>query len=45
MSNNAGYALRWEPIGRAEWRDANVAAYNCQLQSLTELLDRVFTPI
>jgi len=29
ISINAGYALRWEPIGRAEWVDANIAAYHC----------------
>jgi fido (protein-threonine AMPylation protein) len=45
ISINAGYALRWEPIGRAEWLDANIAAYNCQLQSLTDLLDRALTSI
>lgn len=42
---NAGYALRWEPIGRAEWVDANIAAYNCHLDLLTDLLDRALTPI
>jgi cell filamentation protein len=45
VSINAGYALRWEPIGRDEWIDANIAAYNCQLESLTALLDRALTPI
>jgi cell filamentation protein len=44
-SINAGYALRWEPIVRAEWVDANVAAYNCRLDPLTALLDRGLTPI
>ena len=42
---NAGYELHWEPIGGAEWRGANIAAYNCRLQSLTDLLDRAVTPI
>lgn len=28
---NAGFELRWEPIGRREWVDANIAAYNCRL--------------
>lgn len=37
---NAGYALRWEPIGPAEWVDANIAAYNCQLAPMIALLDR-----
>jgi cell filamentation protein len=45
ISINAGYALRWEPIARAEWVDANIAAYNCRLAPLTELLDRALTPI
>ena len=45
ISINAGYQLRWEPIGRAEWQDANIAAYNCQPEPLTALLDRVLTPI
>lgn len=45
ISINAGYALRWEPIGSAEWLDANIAAYNFQLQTLTDLLDRALTPI
>jgi cell filamentation protein len=45
ISVNAGYALRWAPIGRAEWVDANIAAYNCRLDLLTELLDRALTPI
>ncbi len=26
ISINAGFALRWEPIGRGEWVDANIAA-------------------
>ncbi|PWF44667.1 putative adenosine monophosphate-protein transferase Fic [Massilia glaciei] len=42
---NAGFALRWEPIGSAEWLEANIAAYNCRLESLIELLDRAVTPI
>lgn len=45
ISINAGYALRWEPIERAEWLDANIAAYNCQLEPLIALLDRVLAPI
>jgi cell filamentation protein len=45
ISINAGYALRWEPIARAEWVDANIAAYNCRLELLTGLLDRALTPI
>ena len=45
ISINAGYQVRWEPIGRAEWLDANIAAYNCQLEPLTALLERVLTPI
>lgn len=45
ISINAGYALRWEPIQRAEWFDANIAAYNCRLEPLTNLLDRALTPI
>ena len=42
---NAGYEVRWEPISRAEWIHANIAAYNCQLDLLTDLLDRTLTPI
>ncbi|AMO93556.1 putative adenosine monophosphate-protein transferase fic [Collimonas fungivorans] len=42
---NAGFELRWEPIGRAEWGEANIAAYNCQLDPLVGLLDRAITPI
>ena len=45
ISINAGYALRWEPIGRAEWGDANIAAYHCRLDPLTGLLNRALTPI
>lgn len=45
ISINAGYALRWHPIGRAQWIDANIAAYNGQLNSLTRLIDRAVTPI
>lgn len=45
ISINAGFELRWEPIGRREWVDANVAAYNCRLEFLTALLDRALTPI
>ena len=41
---NAGFELRWEPIGRAEWADANIAAYNCRLDALADLLDRALTP-
>lgn len=42
---NAGYALRWEPIGRSEWVDANIAAYHCQLEPLATLLDRTLIPL
>ena len=42
---NAGYALRWEPITRVEWVDANIAAYNCQLGPLIRLLERTLKPI
>lgn len=42
---NAGFELRWAPIGRGEWLEANIAAYNCRLQSLIDLLDRALTPI
>jgi len=42
---NAGYSLRWQPIGRTEWVDANIAAYNCQLQPLAALLDRALLRI
>jgi cell filamentation protein len=45
LSINAGYALRWEPIGREEWVIANIAAYNRELGPLTVLLDRALTPI
>lgn len=45
ISINAGYLLQWEPISRAEWLDANIAAYNCKLESLVALLDRVLTPM
>lgn len=45
FSINAGYALRWEPISRAEWIAANIAAYHCKLAPLTELLGRALTPI
>lgn len=45
ISINAGYALHWKPIGRAEWVDANIAAYNCQLQPLAALLDRALLRI
>jgi cell filamentation protein len=41
---NAGHAIRWEPIGQTEWLDANIAAYHCQLQPLTGLLDRALLP-
>jgi cell filamentation protein len=43
ISINAGYLLRWEPIGRTEWLHANIAAYNCQLEPLMSLLDRTLT--
>jgi len=42
---NAGYTLRWEPIGRAEWVEANIAAYHCRLEPLKVLLDRALTLI
>ncbi|WP_374710485.1 Fic family protein [Massilia pseudoviolaceinigra] len=42
---NAGFALRWEPIGRAEWVEANIAAFHCRLDPLTDLPDRALTPI
>ncbi|HEX8614641.1 MAG TPA: putative adenosine monophosphate-protein transferase Fic [Telluria sp.] len=42
---NAGFEVRWEPIDRKEWVDANIAAYHCRLDSLTDLLDRALTPI
>ncbi|MDQ2819302.1 MAG: putative adenosine monophosphate-protein transferase Fic [Pseudomonadota bacterium] len=42
---NAGYALRWEPIGRVEWVEANIAAYNCNLAPLTALLDRALKAV
>jgi cell filamentation protein len=45
ISINAGFELRWEPIARDEWREANIAAYNCRLDLLTALLDRALTPI
>jgi cell filamentation protein len=45
ISINAGFELRWEPIGRAEWVDANIAAYNCRLDALTGLLNRALTLI
>jgi cell filamentation protein len=41
---NAGFALRWAPIGHAEWVEANIAAYNCRLEPLIELLNRALTP-
>ncbi|MBC3876476.1 putative adenosine monophosphate-protein transferase Fic [Undibacterium sp. FT79W] len=45
ISINAGYALRWEPIGRIEWVEANIEAYHCRLAPLKTLLDRALTPI
>lgn len=45
ISINAGYLLRWEPISRLEWLNANIAAYNCQLKPLMILLDRTLTPM
>jgi cell filamentation protein len=45
ISINAGYLLRWEPIGRLEWLNANIAAYNCQLKPLMTVLDRTLTPM
>jgi cell filamentation protein len=45
ISINAGYTLRWEPIVRTEWVDANIAAYHGRLAPLSELLARALTPI
>ncbi|MBC3936650.1 putative adenosine monophosphate-protein transferase Fic [Undibacterium rugosum] len=45
ISINAGYALRWEPIGRAEWVAANIEAYHCRLEPLKALLNRALTRI
>lgn len=45
ISINAGYLLHWEPIGRKEWLEANIAAYNCKLEPLVVLLDRALTPM
>lgn len=45
ISINAGYELRWEPIGRDEWVAANIAGYNCKLDALTALFDRAVTSI
>lgn len=42
---NAGYALRWGPIERDEWVDANIAAYNCRLEPLIHLLARAVTAV
>lgn len=42
---NAGYMLDWELISRAEWLEANIAAYNCRLDPLMALLDQALTPI
>jgi cell filamentation protein len=44
ISINAGFALRWAPIEHTEWVDANIAAYNCRLEPLIELLNRALTP-
>lgn len=45
ISINAGFELRWEPIGRTEWVEANIAAYHGRLEPLTRLLDRTLTPL
>ncbi|WGG49035.1 putative adenosine monophosphate-protein transferase Fic [Rugamonas sp. DEMB1] len=45
ISINAGFELRWEPISRDEWGNANIAASNCRLELLTVLFDRALTPI
>lgn len=45
LSINAGFELRWEPIGSAEWLHANIAAFHFQLGPLTGLLERALTPI
>jgi cell filamentation protein len=45
ISINAGHLLRWEPIDRKEWLDANIAAYNGKLEPLMRLLDRALTPM
>ncbi|MCE3261827.1 MAG: cell filamentation protein [Pseudoduganella sp.] len=45
ISINAGYLLRWEPIGSSEWLEANIAAYNFQLEPLMALMDRALTPM
>lgn len=45
ISINAGYLLYWEPISRSEWLEANIAAYNCKLDLLIDLLDRALTSI
>lgn len=42
---NAGFEVRWEPIGRSEWVEANINAFYGRLELLTELLDRAVTPI
>lgn len=45
MSINAGYELRWHPISRDEWIDANISAYRGNLNPLIHLLARAITPI
>ena len=45
ISINAGYALRWGPIARDDWMNANIAAYHCRLAPLIALLDRTLEPI
>lgn len=44
ISINAGFELRWEPIGQTEWAEANIAAYNSRLEPLIHLLERALTP-
>ncbi|MGZ9709247.1 putative adenosine monophosphate-protein transferase Fic [Glaciimonas sp. GNP009] len=45
ISINAGFAIRWQSIERQEWIDANIAAYNCQLDRLINIIDRSITSI
>ena len=42
---NAGYEIRWNPIERTEWIEANIAAYSLQTEKLEALLDRALTSI
>lgn len=45
ISINAGYLLQWEPIGRIEWQEANIGAYNGRLEPLVGLLKRSLKPM